>query len=139
VPVQKLRSTSHIAQSLGRIGTPKTLGTLRNLRFKVGSRTARNIEFASSLISYRYGLGKNLIRRPANSDISKIDPNKAVNLNFEPLDPVDVKASLKLINQTLSTVTLSEKAATCFNCLGDRLWLLLNEEIVGLGTEKNAY
>jgi len=127
-----------IAQSLGRIGTPESLDTLRQIRLRPESLYAQNVLFACTLISCRYGLGQYLMQRPAKDDILKLDERRGVDLDFEQLAPNDVKETLPLLSQTLPAINVSEKAASALTCLGSRLWVLLNEEMVSPDAERRV-
>lgn len=120
-----------IVQSLGQIGSEKSLDALLKVRLPPGSRAEKNLKFARSLISYRHGLNRELLRPPAAADLLKFDQADAVSLDFQPVAREEIEHALPEIKQTMPGITITDKAASSFRCMNSKLWLLFNQEITG--------
>ncbi len=128
-----------VAQSLGRVGSAKSFEALQKVKTKTGGKATGSVEFAKTLLSYRFGLRKNLLQTPSSKDILKFDRKKSVGFEFKKVKAKELEGSFEEVQHTIPAIRISSQTAYKFRCLKKELWLVINEELVGPEASARAY
>lgn len=112
------------AESLGKVGDAQALTVLERLKPTSGP-ARRSVEFAKSLISYRFGLDEHRLRRPPSSSELQVQPRRALAVEASTPDPAALSAILADAEHEVPGVALSERGAMAFSCGGHDYVLLL--------------
>ena len=126
------------AESLGRIGGPEALPALRALRSSEEEpAVARAVSFARSLISYRFGLGSDLLKTPGAGEILTLDDPEPIQIQATPVGADAVERIAPRYRLEVPGVALSPRGALQLRCDPNEFLLVPHEGIAALG-ERNA-
>jgi hypothetical protein len=124
------------AEALGRIGGREALQVLRAVRTHEDEpEVARAVSFARSLISYRLGLGSDLVETPGTADMLELDD--PVDVQGEPVAPNAVEQMAPQYRLEVPSVPLSLQGALQLRC-GANEFLVLPQQAVADPGARNA-
>ncbi len=107
------RLVRQAAGSLGRVGIATDRDVLSAIEPE-GEQAARVLGFAQSMISYRLGLGTDLLHAPQR--VSKIATSKARSIEITPIDSPRLRIVIE--STSVSPVPLTREGALRVNCDG---------------------
>jgi hypothetical protein len=126
------------AESLGRIGGREALPALRATRsYEEEPAVARAVSFARSLISYRLGLGSDLLEPPGAGEILKVDDPEPIEVQAEPAGADAVERMAPWYRLDVPGVAVSPRDALQLRCGGNEFLLMPHDALADLG-RRNA-
>ncbi len=118
------RVVRRAAEALGRIGDAKALAALRAARVPSAPAAARAHGFAQSLISYRLGLGSDLVvARVAVAERGR----KGEKVEATAIPPATFKRIAACLPEEVPAIALAKKGGVAFTCCGADYLVLLAE------------
>ena len=114
-----------VAESLGRIGDEKVLEALENIETSGNRQAATRIDFAKTLLSYRYRLDRNLMAPP--DDTKLIVVGEAEAFQVTKADPDTVAEAVQDVKNELPAVPLAVQGAVTLTCRSMELLLVVAE------------
>ena len=115
------------AEALGRIGNEESLAHLRRLRPR-DPVVKRSVNFARSLISYRLGLGTDLLEAPPARRLASSQRVRSVDTAIPPATGILLEEALAASREELPAMRLSSAGARQLACGANQFVLAFNRE-----------
>jgi hypothetical protein len=126
------------AESLGRIGGREALQALRTIRSpEEEPAVARAVSFARSLVSYRLGLGSDLLETPGAGEILNVDDPEPIQVQTTPVGADEVERMAPRYRLEVPGVAVSPRGALQLRC-GANEFLLMPHETMDVLAARNA-
>jgi len=112
--------------SLGKIGDAQVLKRLEQTKPPDDATAKRSLEFAKSLLAYRWRLDRNLLAIPSDADLVEVTdgvPIEAASAKVETL-----REAFKHVRKDLPAIPLAEVGAIKLTCRSTELLLVFTEE-----------
>jgi len=116
------------AEALGRIGDEDSLAKLRTLRPR-DPVIKRSVDNARALISYRLGLGSDLLEPPPRRRLTAKQRTRPIKTSIPPATGKLVKEALADAEYELPAIPLAAKGARHLICGANQFVLLLTDEL----------
>lgn len=117
---------ARIVQSLGKISDEQALKRLEEIEAPDDVTARRSLEFAKSLLAYRWRLGRNLITTPSDADFVEVTDGSA--FEVAKTDRQTLTQATKDVRKNLPAVPLAEATAMKLTCRAAELLLVFTQE-----------
>jgi len=121
-----------LAQALGRIGSPDSIGVLRDLRTAAAPAVKGRVDFAISLLAYRHNLSGDEVDVPASNRRLKLEAGtRTLPIAVAAARRTEFETANHALKREPLGITLSPEGARRIVCGPNAFLLLWNEEFVG--------